>query len=480
MLLKKYRLFFGFVITVTTLIIAIQVYWNFQMYRTNKAQYIFNVERGFNKAVDSYYFQLGKSDVLYILDNSPNKKKDSLNATKFLDKNPLGKIMPLLKMMDTSKTLGFDQLVDSSQSTDGITFTTGKEAMDNKIMPNFKMNAVSWTIKKTRDSLDFTLLKHMTDSIFNMYEVKSNYNIIHYKGDTIIDKIVQIKEPINLMSHNTTSEYVPRGQKIELQYNNAEKQAFLKGVLGLMLSLALSLGIIGSILQLIKTIQKQKKLAELKDDFISNITHEFKTPIATVSAAIEALDTFGLDKNPEQVKRYLKTSSKQLKRLDFMVEKLLETSALEMDNIKLYNEPVDLITLCKDIFEKHKLLAKEKTMDFKTDLKHLEEKVDIFYFSSALSNLLDNAIKYGGSSITLKIMKKNGVLKLAVKDNGTSLDKSDSLFIFDKFSRKSKGNVHDIKGNGIGLYFTKKVIEKHGGNLSLELGKTTTTFTIIL
>ena len=77
-----------------------------------------------------------------------------------------------------------------------------------------------------------------------------------------------------------------------------------------------------------------------------------------------------------------------------MVEKLLETSALEMNNIKLYNEPGDLITWCKDIVEKHKLLAKEKTMDFKTDLKHLEEKVDIFYFSSALSNLLDNAIKY--------------------------------------------------------------------------------------
>lgn len=475
---KNYKAFFIFVITITTLIVIIQVYWNYEMYKTNKEQYIFSAERAFDKAIDLYYFQLGKSDVLSIMDSSPNEKQDSLRAKAFLNKKPIDKLLPLFKMMDSTKDFSFKNHIDNSKPLDGITYATGKEAMDDNIMSNFKINAI--TITTTRDSLDYPILNTITDSVLNTYSINSSYNIYHYKKDSVFDSRTYIKEPKNLLSHYSKSEYIPKGQKIELRYNNVEKQALLKGIIGLILSLALSLGIIISILRLIKTIQKQKKLAVLKDDFISNITHEFKTPIATVSAAIEALENFDINKHPKKVKRYLETCSNQLKKLDFMVEKLLETSALETDNITLNKEKTDLIALCKATFGRCELIDNNKNLSFKTSISFLERTVDTFYFSSALSNLLDNAIKYGGTDIILKIEKVNQLVKITVEDNGSSLEKNDGLYIFDKFSRKSKGNLHDIKGSGIGLYFTKKVIALHNGTVSLDLSKNTAKFIISL
>ena len=475
---KNYKAFFLFVITITILIVSIQVYWNYEMYKTNKSQYIFSAERAFDKAIDAYYFQLGKSDVISIMDSSPNEKEDSLRGKKFLEKKPINKLLPLFKKMDSTKDFNFKKLLDSAKNEEGITYATGKEAMDDNIMSNFKINAV--TITTTRDSLDYTILHTITDSILKTYTIKSSYNIYHYKKDSIFDSRSYITEPANLLSHVSKSEYIPRGQKIELRYNNVERQALLKGIIGLILSLVLSLGIIISILRLIKTIQKQKKLAALKDDFISNITHEFKTPIATVSAAIEALENFNINEHPEKVKRYLKTSGNQLKKLDFMVEKLLETSALETENITLNKEKIDLIALCKATFDKYELIDNNKNLSFKTSVTFLERTVDTFYFSSALSNLLDNAIKYGGSDVALKIEEVNQLVKITIEDNGSSLEKSDGLYIFDKFSRKPKGNLHDIKGSGIGLYFTKKVIALHNGSLALDLTKNTTKFIISL
>lgn len=478
MITKNHKAFFLFVIAITTLIVCIQVYWNYEIYKTNKAQYVFSAERAFDQAIDAYYFQIGKADVISIMDSSPNDKNDSLRAKTFLNKMPIDKLVPLFKKIDSSENFNFETLLDTIITEDGITYATGKDAMDDDIMSSFKTNAV--TIRTTRDSLDYKILSGVMDSILKSYSIKSNYDIYHYKKDSVFDKRTTIAEPKNILSHYSKSEYIPRGQKIEIRYNNVKKQAFLKGFIGLILSLVLSLGIAISILRLIQTIQRQKKLAALKDDFISNITHEFKTPIATVSAAIEALKSFNASEHPEKTKRYLEASSNQLKKLDFMVEKLLETSALETDSITLHKEEKDLVGLCKATFDKYGLIANNKNLSFKTSLSFLERTVDAFYFSSALSNLLDNAIKYGGTDLELKIEEVNQLVNITVEDNGNSLTKSDALYIFDKFSRKSKGNLHDVKGSGIGLYFTKKVIALHNGTLSIDLTKNATKFIISL
>ncbi len=474
---KNYKPFFVFVLITTFFIVAIQLYWNYRMYKTNKQQYLFKVEHAFDEAVEAYYFELGKADVLTIMDTSTTTKNDSLTGIKFLDKNPFGKISTFFKKNGTSKSIDFSEIIDSSQSKNDLLMVTGKSAMDENIYSEFKINTITFNL--TRDTIDFKLLRKITDSVFLKKNIKSLYNLIHYKSDTIFESNLSIESTPDLLDYNSDSTYIPKLQKLELQFNNSQKQAFLNGLLGLILSLVLSLGIIFSIYRLIETIKKQKKLSDLKDDFISNVTHEFRTPIATVSAAIEAIDKFSLIDDKEKTKKYLAISNQQLQKLDVMVEKLLETSAIDEDNIILNKELVDVLPIIQKQIAKYHLIAPDKTLTLNKQLHALEITIDPFYLSSVISNLLDNAVKYGGPNIKVKI-SKGKTTTIAIIDNGNALRQSDASFIFDKFSRKSTGNLHEVKGNGIGLYFSKRIMEKHGGSLLVKINEGSTSFIISL
>ena len=453
-----------------------QVYWNLAMYHSNKSQYIFRLEKAFDKAVDAYYFEIGKSDVLSILDIDQNLKNDSLGGIKFLNKNPLNKIGEFLKKNDTIKTLDFEEIIDSLPTENEFLMVTGKSAMDDGVLSELKLNNI--TITQTRDSIDFKLLREITDSIFLKEKIKSNYNINHLKKDTVFESDLYLADEKGLLRYSSTSYYIPKLQNLELEFNNSIKQAFLKSLASIILSLVLSLGILFSIYYLIKTINKQKQHSKIKDDFISNITHEFKTPIATVSAAIEALDKFNFIDDVEKTKKYLQISNQQLLKLDTMVEKLLETSALDEDMIGLNREMADVLPIIQKLFAKHKLISNTKTFTLICSLPYLNMNVDPFYFSTAISNLLDNAEKYGGSNIKVEISKNNSKTTIAIEDNGNTLKQSDASYIFDKFSRKSNGNIHEVKGNGIGLYFVKRIIEKHGGTIQLKVNESSTAFII--
>ena len=453
-----------------------QVYWNFEIYHSNKSQYIFSIEKAFDNAVDTYYFEIGKSDVLSILDNEQVTINDSLGGINFLNKKPFDKIGAVFKKNDTIKTVDFKEIIDSLPKDDEFFMVTGKYAMDDAVLSDLKFNNI--TITQTRDSIDFKLLREITDSIFLKEKIQSKYNINHLKKDTIFEIDITVNNKKGLLNYSSTSDYIPKLQKLELEFNNSSKQAFLKSLTGIILSLVLSLGIFFSIYHLIKTINKQKQLSKIKDDFISNITHEFKTPIATVSAAIEALDKFNFKDDVEKTKKYLQISNQQLLKLDTMVEKLLETSALDEDTIRLKREMVDVLHVIQKLLDKHKLISNTKTFTLICSLPALTMNIDTFYFSTALSNLLDNAEKYGGPNIKVEISKNNSKTIITIEDDGNTLKQSDASYIFDKFSRKSTGNIHEIKGNGIGLYFVKRIIEKHGGTIQLKVNESSTAFII--
>ena len=221
-------------------------------------------------------------------------------------------------------------------------------------------------------------------------------------------------------------------------------------------------------------------MAAIKNDLISNITHEFKTPIATVSAAIEALESFNVLEDQEKTKKYLSMSSIQLKKLHQMVEKLLETATLDSEQLLLKKETIDVVELTKKLVSKHKLVCKNKELIFSTNLQPIYILVDVFHFENAISNLIDNAVKYGGNHIEINI---NSVLKsteITIADDGNGIEKNQQEKIFDKFYRVPKGNTHDVKGFGIGLYYCKKIIEKHKGILTLSSEKNKTIFKITI
>jgi two-component system phosphate regulon sensor histidine kinase PhoR len=163
-----------------------------------------------------------------------------------------------------------------------------------------------------------------------------------------------------------------------------------------------------------------------------------------------------------------------------MVEKLLETATLDSDNLQLNTDETDIVDLVKSLVNRYQMQYSNKSLEFESTVDELIIPIDVFHFENAVNNVIDNAIKYGGDTILVHIKKHPRTTEIVISDNGNSLTKPHKDKIFEQFYRVSKGNTHNIKGFGIGLYYTKKIIEKHGGTIQLELNKNLTTFKIVL
>jgi two-component system phosphate regulon sensor histidine kinase PhoR len=234
----------------------------------------------------------------------------------------------------------------------------------------------------------------------------------------------------------------------------------------LILSLLFSLAVVSCLFFLLLIIKKQKKIDEIKNDFINNITHEFKTPITTIGSALEGMSNFNPNNDLVKNKKYIDISFQQLQKLEKMVEKILETAILNVKEIKLNKEQINVVSFINSIIEKH-LMTFDKSISFHFQDNSIFYNADPFYLENAISNLIDNAIKYGGDTIDISCFNSEKLLIIEIKDNGNSITKADENQIFEKFYRIPKGNLHDVKGYGIGLYYTKTILEMHKGKIDL-------------
>ena len=163
-----------------------------------------------------------------------------------------------------------------------------------------------------------------------------------------------------------------------------------------------------------------------------------------------------------------------------MVEKLLETATLDSEKLLLKKEEVDVVSLVKLASLKDEFLSAQKNIEFNSTKDEFIIDIDPFHFENAIANLIDNAIKYGGDTIEVHVNFVLNTIEITIADNGNAIEKNQREKIFDKFYRIPKGNTHNVKGFGIGLYYTKKIIEKHGGEIRLLPNTTNTIFKIIL
>ena len=224
---------------------------------------------------------------------------------------------------------------------------------------------------------------------------------------------------------------------------------------------------------LIRTLLKQKTLEEMKSDFTNNITHELKTPIAVAYAANDALLNFGQADEKEKRDRYLNISQEQLQRLSGLVEQILTMSMEQRKAFRLRPEEITLIPLLETLAEQHRLKAKKPvSIDYKTEPENLTVFADRTHFSNILSNLIDNAVKYSPEKAVIHIRCRetevNGKVEISVTDEGIGIAQEKQKHIFDKFYRVPTGNLHNVKGYGLGLYYVKTMIEKHGGTVCVE------------
>lgn len=227
---------------------------------------------------------------------------------------------------------------------------------------------------------------------------------------------------------------------------------------------------------LIRTIFQQKTLDEMKDDFTNNMTHELKTPIAVAYSATDAMLNFGQGENKERRERYLSITKEQLENLSSLVEQILSMSTERRLKLIFKKEDIPIKSMLEVLTEQHRLKT-EREVIFNLDVQpdHLTIYADKTHLNNVISNLLDNAIKYSKEKVMIDIVvrKNNEYACIKVKDNGIGIAQDKLKFLFEKFYRVPQGNKHNAKGYGIGLFYVKTIIEKHGGTIDVvsTLGK---------
>lgn len=226
---------------------------------------------------------------------------------------------------------------------------------------------------------------------------------------------------------------------------------------------------------LIRTILKQKTLEEIKSDFTNNITHELKTPIAVAYAANDALLNFNQAEEKAKRDKYLRICQEQLQRLSGLVEQILSMSMEHRKSFRLHPEVLSLHDILEPLIEQHKLKA-EKPVHISVHIepKDLTILADRNHFSNIISNLIDNAIKYSREEAEVSIhcrttgTGQNRQTEIKVSDHGIGISTEKQKYIFDKFYRVPTGNLHNVKGYGLGLFYVKTMVEQHGGSISVK------------
>lgn len=250
----------------------------------------------------------------------------------------------------------------------------------------------------------------------------------------------------------------------------------MTGILSTSFLIIVILGI--SFWYLIRIILRQKTVEEMKEDFTHNITHELKTPIAVAYAANDSLLNFKGAENQEKRHTYLQIIQEQLKQLSGLVEQILSMSMEQRKNFRLSYEEIDLKLMLESLIEHHRLKA-DKPIDFRLSIKEgMMIRADRTHLYNIVSNLIDNAVKYSDEKAEIYIEVHSGdrSLTLKVSDKGIGIPTDKLPHLFDKFYRVPTGNLHNVKGYGLGLYYVKTMIEQHKGKVTVEssIGKGTT------
>jgi two-component system phosphate regulon sensor histidine kinase PhoR len=222
----------------------------------------------------------------------------------------------------------------------------------------------------------------------------------------------------------------------------------------------------------INVILKQKRLSEIKNDFINNITHEFKTPISTISLSSEVLLQPNIIIEPERLKNYAQIIKDENNRLKNQVDKVLQLATLEIDKLKLENELIDLHEIINETVKSFDLIIENRQGKIITMLGAKKSQIvgDRVHISNILFNLIDNAIKYSPEHPKIEISTDNyfSGIEITVKDNGIGISKESQKHVFEKFYRVPTGNVHNVKGFGLGLNYVKTIVTAYNGKIKVS------------
>ncbi|NDV77754.1 sensor histidine kinase KdpD [Dysgonomonas sp. 511] len=356
-----------------------------------------------------------------------------------------------------------------STREDGVKIWDDAKSMNVSVQQGFHRTV------DTLKAIDFLRFDSLLHAELSSLEINIPYYLecVNIETDSVL---MRLPEDISQNERVKYEEFVfPFSEDKKQAYHLYLKQPrwhIFKSMLGLVaISVLMVALLIISYVYLLRIILRQKTIDEIKGDFINNMTHELKTPISVTYAAIDGLQNFGIGDDSEKRDKYLSISKDQLMYLNSLVEQILNMSVEERKNLKL--NPVDIHLA--EIFEDQRnkfLLNAPKPIEIEIEITppDLEIRGDKIHFMNIMSNLIENAVKYSGDSVFIKLSayKEGGKKIVSVSDNGIGIPNGVQDRIFDKFYRVSTGNIHNVKGYGLGLSYVKTIVEKHGWKIQVD------------
>ncbi|RZK58048.1 MAG: HAMP domain-containing histidine kinase [Pedobacter sp.] len=381
------------------------------------------------------------------------------------------------KMVYNVDRVKVEYTIDANSSGHDSGKTRGLKSINERAVTD-RLDEIVLPYLKTQDSL-----LYKSDSIKIQQNFEKNLSAYGVKNMEDLTQLVfqsKVKPLETQLSLGTFfREYKPQGLNryigskrwVGVYFHSHADYILSKMLLGVCSSVFLMLIMIVCFIYLVKLILKQKRLAEMKDDFINNLTHEFKTPIATIAVAIEGMQNFNALNDPEKTNRYLQISKNELSRLNSMVTNVLNSASQEKNRIELTPIEVDLRNAVQEIIDMEYFRTAKPirfNIQISDDVKTI--KVDVLHFKNVLTNLIDNAVKYSGETVEITIVAENLTNKflISIKDNGIGIPASELKYVFDKFYRVSNGNIYNVKGIGLGLSYVKSIIELHNGTIAVK------------
>lgn len=233
-----------------------------------------------------------------------------------------------------------------------------------------------------------------------------------------------------------------------------------------------TLMIIAAFYVTVSALLRQKKMSEIKNDFINNMTHEFKTPLATISLAVDALRNEKVIEDRNKMNYFSGIIKEENKRMNKHVETILQAALMDRQEVQLNRQPLDVHILISEVLDNYTLQMAEKNGKVELQLNAKNDQIDgdAVHFRNLISNLIDNAVKYSREDLLLKITTHSTSKNLVIRfeDNGIGMSKETVRKIFEKFYRAHTGNLHNVKGFGLGLSYVKTIIDAHHGKIKVE------------
>lgn len=460
------------------LLLLFQFFWLQSAYQEEKAALIEDTNQYFKETLRSQQDSMLRKAVNIKFDfkmTSPNhlQMKHFLDTAFDTSFNFVGK-SGIVDQLDISTIM---VATDSSSinNNSGVKFKVSK--FKRQQLEENLTNFLVLTLQD-RDSLAPTLLKIEEDSL-DIAALKMQYQTRLHEAN--------IDLPFEIVRLNSTEQFnasaggfattpiigdIPRIRHYLAHFPSYEWFVFGKISSQILFSIFLLSITSISFFLIYHNLHRQKRLAVLKNDLISNITHELKTPITTVSVAIEALHNFNALQDPEKTKDYLDISKNELNRLSILVDKVLKMAVFEQKEPELKLEPIDLKNLIQEILGSMKLQFEKfaAKVQFKWEGQDFKLSADRIHITSVIYNLIENALKYSKEQpiIQLELANTGRQLTFSVEDNGVGIAPEYQNRIFDKFFRIPTGNEHNVKGHGLGLSYVASVVQKHQGTIRLQ------------